>query len=107
MLFDPLSYDGALAIVYVETNAEALANGTADDSGNIDCSVIGQRERDVNWLTNRQRHCRFHLHAADGEIAAFGGHAAATIVASDGDSSFERDTGWPPNLTAELKLGFR
>jgi hypothetical protein len=107
MLFDPLSYDGALAIVYVETNAEALAHGAAHDSGNIDCSVIGQGKRDVNWLTNRQRHGRFDLHAADREIAAFGGHATATIVASNRNWSFERNAGRATNLTAELKLSFR
>ena len=107
MLFDPLSYDGALAIIYVETNAEALAYGTAYDGWDIDCSAIGQGKRDVNGLTNRQRHCRFDLHAADREITAFCGHAIGTIVASDGDLSFERNTGRAPNLTAELKLSFR
>jgi hypothetical protein len=107
MLFDPLSYNGALAIVYVETNAEALAHGTAHNSGNIDCSAVGQGKRDVNRLSNRQRHCRFDLHAADGEIAAFRGHAIGTIVASDGDSSFERNAGRATDLAAELKLSFR
>ncbi len=107
MLLDPLSYDGALAIVYVETNAEALAYGPAHHGGNIDCSAIGQGKRDVNRLTNRQRHGRFDLHTANGEIAAFGGHATATIMASDDDRSFERNADRAPNLAAELKLSFR
>ena len=72
MLLNPFCDHGALPVVDVETNAETLADGAADDGGYVNRSSAGKRERNVDRLTDGQRHRRFELHAANGKIAAFG-----------------------------------
>ncbi len=106
MLLNPFSNDGALPVVDVETDTKTLPDRAAHDGGYVDDGALGKRERDVDRLTDGQRHGRFELHAADGKIPAFGGHAVGTIVAPDSDRSFERDTRWTPRFAAELKLSF-
>lgn len=72
MPLNPFSDDCALPIVYIETNAETLADGTANDGRYVDDSAVGERESKVDGLADGQRHRRLKLHSTDGKIAAFG-----------------------------------
>ncbi len=107
MLLNPVCDDGALAIIDIETNAEADADGAADDGRYVDGSTLGERERNVDGLADGKRHGRLKLHTSDGEVTAFSGYAVGTAVTADYDVNFERDARWTTDLATELKLGFR
>lgn len=106
MLLDPIPNDCTLAIVDVETYAEARADGAAYHGWHVDDRAIGKREGDVDRLTYRQGPGGFDLHTAHGKVATFGRYAIGTIVATDGYGDFKRYAGRTPGLAAELELSF-
>lgn len=100
MLFDKIPDDGTLAMVDVETYAEAQADGAAYDCWYVDDSAVGKREGDMDRLTYRERLGRFDLHTANGKVTTFGRYAVGPIMAADSYRNFKRNSRRPAGLTA-------
>ena len=106
MLLHPISDDCALAIVHIETNAETRTDCATHHGRYVDGNAVGKGKGDVDRLTDRESCERLHLHAADGKVAAFGGHAIAAIVTAYCYRYFKGNARRAAGFTAELELSF-